>query len=100
PHLLLQPLVENAIRHGIAPLPEGGRRGIRVEREAGALRVSVENDMPEASDRSGGQGLGLTNVRARLEALYPDDHRIDVDGHAASWRVVIRLPLRVPPGAP
>jgi two-component system sensor histidine kinase AlgZ len=94
PHLLLQPLVENAIRHGIAPRGEGGVVSIRVQREDDILRVTVENDRIE--DMHGnGHGVGLANVRARLHALHPDAHRFDAGPVGAQWRVTVELPWRL-----
>ena len=94
PHLLLQPLVENAIRHGIAPRGEGGVVSIRVQREDDILRVDVENDRIE--DMHGnGHGVGLANVRARLHALHPDAHRFDAGPVGAQWRVTVELPWRL-----
>jgi two-component system sensor histidine kinase AlgZ len=94
PHLLLQPLAENAIRHGIAPREEGGTVSIRVQREADTLRIEVENDMIDGV-ASKGQGVGLANVRARLEALYPEAHRFGAGPVDAQWRVTIELPWRL-----
>jgi two-component system, LytTR family, sensor histidine kinase AlgZ len=94
PHLLLQPLVENAIRHGVAPRGEGGAISIRVQRQDDILRVEVENDRVEGV-QSNGYGVGLTNVRARLNALYPDAHRFEAGPAGAPWRVTIELPWRL-----
>ncbi|QSQ16959.1 histidine kinase [Myxococcus landrumensis] len=72
PFLALQPLVENAIRHGLAPRAEPGRIEITAEREGALLRVSVRDDgmgpPPEGPVRVG--GVGLSNLRARLVTLY------------------------------
>src|SRR5437879_1691988 len=70
PPLLLQPLVENAVKHGIAGLPEGGDVRLAVQRQNGRLAILVENSWdPEAPPRRPG-GLGLKNVQQRLEARY------------------------------
>jgi two-component system, LytTR family, sensor histidine kinase AlgZ len=94
PHLLLQPLVENAIRHGIAPREEGGAVSIRVRREDDTLRIDVENDRFE-NMQSIGHGVGLANVRARLNALHPDAHRFEAGPVGAQWRVTVELPWRL-----
>ena len=74
PHLILQPLVENAIRHGIAPLEAGGRVSVAAARENGRLRLLVRDDGvgPGASVVTDGSGIGLAGVRARLTQLYGD----------------------------
>ena len=96
PHLLLQPLVENAIRHGIAPRTEGGTVSMRVQRESGTLRVVVENDWLDET-ASEGQGVGLANVRARLDALYPGAYALEAGPFWPRWRVIVILPWRGPP---
>jgi two-component sensor histidine kinase len=99
PNLLLQPLVENAIRHGIAPLHEGGRITVSASREEGRLLLSVEDD--GAGPRNGGQpreGVGLRNTRARLERLYPDSHELTIDQPpAGGFRVRIAIPFSAVP---
>ena len=70
PHLVLQPLVENAIRHGIAPYARPGRVLIAAWREAGTLRLLVRDDGPGGHPSEPSSGIGLTNTRARLERLY------------------------------
>lgn len=79
PNLILQPLVENAIRHGIARLEGPGRLGLSVRGDDGVLSFRIENDAPPGaleSPRSG--GLGLRNARDRLERLYGDGQRLDL----------------------
>ena len=90
PYLLLQPLVENAVRHGIAPRTVPGTIAIRFEGDGHELRVSVANDAADVTE--GAMGVGLANVRARLEALYPDNHHIVVGPESGRWRVRITLP--------
>ena len=95
PHLLLQPLVENAIRHGIAPRPEGGEIAIRARVRGSTLELVVEDDgvgMPP-EPRTGGVGLG--NTRMRLHRLYGDRHALRIDSTPGDGtRVTILLPLR------
>ncbi|HEY4145708.1 sensor histidine kinase [Pinirhizobacter sp.] len=99
PPLLLQPLVENAIRHGIAPRAAGGTVRLRIESEGGGLVIELHNDgvadpVGDPSQRS--TRIGLTNVRQRLEALYPGNHTVDVAVEAdGSCRVRLALPLRL-----
>jgi LytS/YehU family sensor histidine kinase len=102
PLLILQPLVENAIRHGIAPLEAGGSLAIRAavttERAGGGrwLDLSVENDMPAAA-RDGAHGIGLTNVRERLTMLYGDRFQFSAAHAGDRFRVQMRLPYVAEP---
>jgi LytS/YehU family sensor histidine kinase len=94
PPLSLQPLVENAVRHGIAPRREGGRLEVEICRAAGELRVRVEDDGPGPGN-SGHQGAGaaLSDLRKRLELLYGDGASLEVDsGGLGGCRVMLRLP--------
>jgi LytS/YehU family sensor histidine kinase len=70
PPLLLQPLVENAVRHGIAHLLEGGTVRVRACRKGETLRLEVENPCDEERPASDGEGIGLANVRRRLKAAF------------------------------
>jgi len=69
PSLLLQPLLENAIRHGLAPIREGGRISVQAQREGDRLRLSVEDDGVGVHARAR-DGIGLRNVQERLRTLY------------------------------
>jgi signal transduction histidine kinase len=98
PPLLLQPLVENAIKHGVGPRPGGGAVSVRVERSGDHLVIVVEDDGPgfTAQARDGG-GLGLANTRARLERLYGDAATLEArNGPGGGASVTVRLPLRTP----
>lgn len=80
PALILQPLVENAIRHGLAPKPEGGRISVSAAREGQFVRIQVTDDgvgIRNGSMRT--NGIGLQNVRERLQALYGDGARMNID---------------------
>ncbi|SFK79622.1 sensor histidine kinase [Lysobacter sp. cf310] len=99
PALLLQPLVENAIRHGIAPRAEPGRLEIRIERDGDRLHLHVGNDgagdtRPFQSGRSVAP-LGLRNILERLRALYPQAHSFAAGGRAdGGYEVRLSLPFR------
>ena len=103
PVLLLQPLVENAIRHGIAQRSEPGRLDIRVEREGGRLHLHVGNDgavapapAEEAARRAG--AIGLRNIAERLQALYPDKHSFAAGARAdGGYEVRMSLPYSEAP---
>jgi LytS/YehU family sensor histidine kinase len=72
PSLVLQPLVENAIRHGIARLPQGGAIRVTAAHSNGALSLSVANDGPSLSSdwETRSSGIGVSNLRARLNIMY------------------------------
>ncbi len=76
PPLLLQPLVENAVRHGIEPAVSGGQIRIEVLRKDGALELTV-NDTGVGLNADAPKGVGLANVRARLESLYGMHGRLE-----------------------
>ena len=83
PNLILQPLVENAVRHGIARRTDSGALTIRAVRQNGTLVLEVEDDgegLPNAWTLSPphGTGVGLTNVRSRLERIYGNDGRLEL----------------------
>ncbi|WP_328595819.1 sensor histidine kinase [Rugamonas aquatica] len=96
PYLLLQPLVENAIRHGIAPLGTAGRLDIRVEHTGTHLAVDLLNDgRRSASESSAGAGIGLVNVAERLRHLYGKEHQFNADWSDENrFHVRLMLPLR------
>lgn len=78
PNLILQPLVENSIRHAIAPRTTPGRVEVQADRADGRLRLIVRDDGPGLSSDAGAarEGLGLTNVRARLSQLYGSEQEL------------------------
>ena len=92
PALLLQPLVENAVRHGIATCPDGGVLRIEAWTDGPIVRISVENPFdPEAPARPG-IGLGLANVRRRLLTGYGDRASVDARRGEDRFRVAISMP--------
>lgn len=94
PYLMLQPLVENAIRHGIAPLSAPGRLDILVERAGARLLLDVRNDGRRPA-QTGADGIGLANVAQRLRHLYGDAQQVDAGwGEDGRFGVRIALPLR------
>jgi two-component system sensor histidine kinase AlgZ len=93
PPLLLQPLVENAVKHGIASLPEGGNVRLIAERQNGRLAILVENSWdPDAPPRRSG-GLGLKNVQQRLEARYGKEASLRVNTEGELFQVSLSLPV-------
>jgi LytS/YehU family sensor histidine kinase len=100
PPLLIQPLIENAVKHGVADRVEGGVVRIEARRHGDTLELAVENPRdPEAPPRRG-HGLGLQNVRQRLEALDPRRARVDVLREPERFRVVLTLPAVETDGTP
>jgi two-component system, LytTR family, sensor kinase len=99
PCLILQPLVENAIRHGIEQREEQGRLAIRAQRNNGILELSVTDNGSGLPEDTGAlrEGIGLSNTRSRLRHLYGDDQRLElrsVPGGGLEARITI--PYRTP----
>jgi hypothetical protein len=96
PTLLLHPLVENAIRHGVSRRAQGGCLGIRARRVGGRLELRVWDDGPEgAAADAPSSGIGLANTRARLEHLYGAAHRFELRRmHEGGMEVSVSLPFR------
>lgn len=100
PAMILLPLVENAVRHGIAARPGPGQVGIRARRDDGTLRVEVWDDGPGLlADAASGtrRGIGLANTAARLLQLYGPAQRLElVDGAPGGLVVRLSLPFHHP----
>jgi two-component system, LytTR family, sensor histidine kinase AlgZ len=94
PPLLLQPLVENAIRHGIANLPEGGIIRLAAQRNDDGVSIMVENSFDPDTPSSLKTGLGLDNIRQRLNARYGTDASIAVRTDGNRFSVKLRLPAQ------
>ena len=100
PRLLLQPLVENAICHGIEPSGNAGTVRIVARKANNRLQIEVEDDgVGFQSGRSpADQGIGLSNLAKRLATLYPDEHEFSIGNRpAGGTRVRIAFPVRVQP---
>ncbi len=93
PPLLLQPLVENAVRHGIGNLPDGGSVTLRAYCEGRQLHLEVEDDGPGFEPSGAESGVGLSSVRRRLQELYGEAHHFQVERCGGRTRVILRLPL-------
>jgi two-component system sensor histidine kinase AlgZ len=92
PPLVLQPLVENAVTHGIAQMLDGGTVRVEAEKRGARLLIAVENPRDPDSPDPRGAGIGLQNVRRRLAALYGDEADVRVRPGPGSFRVEVRLP--------
>ena len=101
PSLLLQPLVENALKHGVAPRAGGGRVRIAARRAGADLVLSVEDDGPGlAEDGRPGGGVGLRNTRERLASLYGDGAALRLRDRPGGGLVAeVRLPFHTAPVA-
>jgi LytS/YehU family sensor histidine kinase len=99
PHLILQPLVENAIKHGVARTSAPVELKISAARRGGELFVTVENETgvrpkPD-SQGSPGEGVGLENVARRLESFYGSDAALRAAQRDGRFTVDLRLPLEL-----
>ncbi|HEY1042560.1 MAG TPA: histidine kinase [Telluria sp.] len=92
PPMILQPLVENAVKHGIGALPEGGTVSVLARRTGSILRVTVENDVDPDAAPMGGNGIGLSNVRNRLAAAYAHQASVHWSHENNKFRVELALP--------
>jgi signal transduction histidine kinase len=98
PHIGLQPIVENAIRHGVERSASAGRLSISASRADGMLEILVADDGPgfPADASGGGRGIGLANTRERLRQLYGDRAALTTSNRPGGGAVVtMRLPFRV-----
>jgi two-component system LytT family sensor kinase len=101
PSMLLQPLVENSIKHGLAPKVEGGSVYLRSRVVDSRLVIEVEDDgvgmggaQLEESSSWTGMGIGMANISERLQVLYGDTARMTIDSHEGKGTLIrIRLPL-------
>ena len=100
PEFILQPLVENAIRHGIAKRSEAGTIEVSASAVEGLLVLTVTDDGPGYREEQTERGVGLANVRARLETLFGDAGRLELRrGETGGTIATVRLPLRRGPDA-
>ena len=103
PTLILQPLVENAVRHGILARAQGGALSVSIRRHDEMLVMMVEDDGPGLGDAGAHPyGVGLRNSAERLAALYGDDAHMSVGPrpYGRGFAVIIFLPFRKAPGTP
>ena len=95
PNLILQPIVENAIHHGVSVRTGSGQIRVTTQRENGKLRISIQDDGPGASEEIQ-EGIGLSNTRERLRRLYGEQFRLEMENLARGGFVVkIEIPFRV-----
>ena len=94
PSLAIQPLVENAVKHGVAMMAEGGEIRLLGSMAEGRLRLSVENPFDPDAPLQQRTGIGLRNLRERLEAVYGGRAEMLVQPAERSYRVTLDLPVR------
>jgi LytS/YehU family sensor histidine kinase len=98
PNLILQPLVENAIRHGVAPRASAGLVEIRARRQNGMVQLQVRDNgagLASASPEQLSDGIGLSNTRARLEQLYGASHQFEMtNADGGGFVVTLSIPFR------
>jgi hypothetical protein len=94
PALLLQPLVENAVKHGVAGMVEGGAIRLSASRTGAGVSIEIENAFDPESPAAPRDGIGLAHVRRRLAMLYGDDAFFSARADGAVYRVSLRLPCK------
>jgi two-component system LytT family sensor kinase len=96
PNLILQPMVENAVKHGIAKRAQGGTIRIRASRLNAMLTLSIFNDGPSltADWETTGSGIGISNVRTRLRSLYGDSFDLRLQNQDNGVEVSVSVPFR------
>lgn len=93
PSLILQPLIENAVYHGIAQLPQGGAVVVTVALAEGNLRVTVENPIPIRAVHTQGHHMALNNVELRLHALYGSEGKIESEQSETNFLIGFSYPV-------
>jgi len=105
PSILLQPLIENSIKHGLEPRIHGGTVTLRSKLEGDRVRIEVADDgvgmgnRPQSGIRREGAGIGMKNVQERLEVLYGDEAQFNVVSNPGRGTLVsIEIPANLPEG--
>lgn len=94
PPLLLQPLLENAVYHGIEPAAQAGEVVVRLVRHGKELRLEVDNPVCDAGGHHAGNRMALDNIRERLMLFYDLEAGLEINDDGRRYRVRIRLPYR------
>jgi LytS/YehU family sensor histidine kinase len=97
--MLLQPLIENAVRHGVTPLVEGGMVRIVSKVQGAQIQIKVQNSGPAnsrlAPARDSASGIGISNTAERLKTLYATNHRFLLQWpESGGCEVTVELPFR------
>jgi two-component system sensor histidine kinase AlgZ len=94
PSLCIQPLAENAVYHGIEPLPEGGKILISALQVDNKLKISVSNPlMPETQKSKKGNQMAQDNIKQRLKLVYGDNGEFSIIETKESYTVTLSIPL-------
>jgi two-component system sensor histidine kinase AlgZ len=96
PGLMIQPLLENAIYHGIEPLPEGGTVTVHGHRDEGSVVLNISNPRAAGARRREGNRLALDNIRQRLELAFGRRAGVEVEESEERYSVTLRFPAEVP----
>ena len=94
PPLVLQPLLENAVYHGVEPGTTSGEVLVRIERRGSRVLASIENPYHEAEQRRAGNRIALDNIRERLALFFDAEARVDTRAAGGRYRVEIEIPYR------
>ena len=100
PCLLLQPLVENAVYHGIEPLPDGGTIEVKGEYDGDFIKISVSNPVVSAESlqqqtrKHNGNGIALDNIRQRLELAWPGRAQVELQQDSNAYKVELYFPYQ------
>jgi two-component system sensor histidine kinase AlgZ len=96
PLLTLQPLLENAIYHGIQPLPEGGTVEVKLRYDGEIVNVEISNPMPPLQSRglSKGNQMAINNIKSRLSVLYGNTAALAVETRDEIYVTTLRYPFR------
>jgi two-component system sensor histidine kinase AlgZ len=96
PSLLLQPLIENAVYHGVARLPDGGTIAISVQRQGVAMLIRISNPLPQSAEPvPGGHQMALDNIRQRLSVHYGDSAYLELSEEAEIYSVELLIPTEL-----
>lgn len=101
PPMLIQPLLENAIKHGIHPIKQGGTVHIALQIVQNTLSISISNPIPTHTRPQQGTGTGLSNLQARLESLYQNQAFLQAQNLSDSAQFIVTcvLPLEIEPAS-
>jgi two-component system, LytTR family, sensor histidine kinase AlgZ len=97
PPLVLQPLVENAVYHGIEPSPGGGEIAIEIGRSGGQVHMTLTNPLPAASRHATGNRMAMANIRERLQLHFDAEASLKSEVRDGIYRVTIRMPYLTAP---